>query len=218
MGLVPEDVELPFPTISHCLPLCKDDWKEVQACLQLYVVKANITLNLPPVTTLSPPSPASSVSSAHGWEVVSKKPSKGKSRSKAKPSPGQTGSAPMHAPPKGPAALSFVMVAAAANKVVAPLSKAALEKMTHLQAVNTFNACHSQIMGSRTSLKRVSSPAILLIWPNLLVSPTSQVNFPSTLPSGLQLCHLILLLSVGSRRTLWFLPAEFARTSLPLLP
>ena len=98
----------------------------------------------PPIATLppAPPSPTLSVS-IHGWETVGKprKPAK-RSRGLAKPSPGQAGSAPMKATSSGPAAPLFMLVVAAAPlKAVAPLSKAALDKLTHHQAVSTFNAC-----------------------------------------------------------------------------
>ena len=112
------------------------------ACNQVNAIGARVGIkfDLPPITTLPPSSPASSVSSIHGWETVEKSKKK-KPHGSAKPSSGQTGSAPTKAQPSSPAALSFAAVAAAAPaKSVAPLTWVTLNKMMHLQTVNAFNA------------------------------------------------------------------------------
>ena len=146
---VPPQFQRPAPpTRVYFAPGTRpDDREETRQRLIATAARAGVHIDLPPIATLPPPSPASSLSSVHGWETVGKsakslasKKSRQQSQTRgaAKPGPGQAGSATL---PQlsGPAALSFATVAAAANKVVAPLSKAQLEKMSHVQAVNAAN-------------------------------------------------------------------------------
>ena len=85
----------------------------------------------------------------------------------------------MKAQSSGLAAPSFAsVVAAAPQKTVAPLSRTALEKMTHLQAINAFNARFS----GNYSLADITKEGIISAYLSRVAPPPRPRNQPGKIP------------------------------------